>query len=89
MTHVDQVLVNRLKNLAHIDLDDFERQRLYEEISQALSFIGQLEHLKGQGPLSTQWQTVRIAQLRDDKAEKTRFAFLDNVPAHEDGYVVV
>ena len=88
MTKVDQVLINRLKKLAHIDLDAEEMNRLCQEISQAVIFIGQLDDSPEQDPHSPHRQGVRINQLREDKPEKPRFAFFENVPEQEDGYVV-
>ncbi len=89
MTKVDHVLVNRLEKISRIKLDNRERERLCREISEALDFIGEFECPKNQKLVNSSELKAGLEQLRSDTAEKTRFAFLENVPEQGEGYVVV
>lgn len=89
MIKVDQVFVNRLEQLAKIELEINEREKLRLEIIQALKFFGNLEitHIDKVAPLSP--LTVGLNQLRDDQVEKTLFDFFKNVHEQVEDYVVV
>lgn len=88
MIKVDHVMVNRLEKLTKIEMNTKERDLLRLEIIQALDFIGRLEESDDIKPVTFTRLTVETNQLREDLAEKTLFAFFENVPEQVDDYVV-
>ncbi len=89
MIKVDQVLVNRLEQLAKIELDINEREKLRLEIIQALEFVEHLIVSEKHPSVSHTLLVMDPEKLREDVPEKTLFGFFDNVPERIEDYVVV
>jgi len=89
MIKVDHVLVNHLEQLAKIELNTNEREKLRLEIIQALEFIDSLEAVQIDMATSFSSPKVELNQLRNDQVERTLFDFFKNVPEQVEDYVVV
>jgi aspartyl/glutamyl-tRNA(Asn/Gln) amidotransferase C subunit len=89
MIKVDHVLVNHMEQLANIELNTNEREKLRLEIIQALEFIDSLEAVQIDMATSFSSPKVELNQLRNDQVERTLFDFFKNVPEQVEDYVVV
>jgi aspartyl/glutamyl-tRNA(Asn/Gln) amidotransferase C subunit len=89
MIKVDHVLVNHLEQLAKIELNTNEREKLRLEIIQALEFIDSLEAVQIDMATPFSPLMVELNQLRNDQVERTLFDFFKNVPEQVEDYVVV
>jgi len=89
MIKVDHVLVNRLEQLAKIELNTNERDNLRLEIIQALEFIGTLEATQMDLTTPLKHPTTELNELRNDQVEKTLFDFFINITEQVEDYVVV
>jgi aspartyl/glutamyl-tRNA(Asn/Gln) amidotransferase C subunit len=89
MIKVDHVLVNHMEQLAKIELNTNEREKLRLEIIQALEFIDSLEAVQIDMATSFSSPKVELNQLRNDQVERTLFDFFKNVPEQVEDYVVV
>jgi len=89
MIKVDHVLVNHLEQLAKIELNTNEREKLRLEIIQALEFIDSLEAVQIDMATSFSSPKIELNQLRNDQVERTLFDFFKNVPEQVEDYVVV
>ena len=89
MIKVDHVFVNRLEQLAKIELDANEREKLRLEIIRALAFIGTLDAHEDDTSVGEVDHPMPFCQLRRDQASKTLFDLFTNVPDQVEEYVVV
>ncbi|MFP4460891.1 MAG: Asp-tRNA(Asn)/Glu-tRNA(Gln) amidotransferase subunit GatC [Thermotogota bacterium] len=89
MIKVDSVLIHRLEQLAKIELDINEREKLRLEIIQALEFVDQLVDSENCPSISIIRSVMNPEKLREDSSEKSLFAFFDNVSERIEDYVVV
>jgi aspartyl/glutamyl-tRNA(Asn/Gln) amidotransferase C subunit len=89
MIKVDHVLVNHMEQLANIELNTNEREKLRLEIIQALEFIDSLEAVQIDMATPFSPLMVELNQLRNDQVERTLFDFFKNVPEQVEDYVVV
>ncbi|MDN5359833.1 MAG: hypothetical protein PWQ84_896 [Thermotogaceae bacterium] len=89
MIKVDHVLVNHMEQLAKIELNTNEREKLRLEIIQALEFIDSLEAVQIDMATPFSPLMVELNQLRNDQVERTLFDFFKNVPEQVEDYVVV
>jgi len=78
-----------LEQLAKIELNTNEREKLRLEIIQALEFIDSLEAVQIDMATSFSSPKIELNQLRNDQVERTLFDFFKNVPEQVEDYVVV
>ncbi len=84
---IDAEEVERIAELAHLDLDDAEIEALREDLAEILAYVDKLEELDTEGVEPTTHAVLQRMIGREDGAEQglSREEVLSNAPDEQDG----
>lgn len=85
--------VERIAALAHLRLDENEKETFRQQLSSVLDYVGRLSQVDARGVEPTAHVTGVVNVLRDDVVRdcdpETRDALLKSAPSLENGHVKV
>lgn len=83
--------VNRIAKLARLSFDETQKQKLQQELSAILDYVGQLKELKGKAALQMGDDPDAINLMRNDVAEELADPeeFLRQAPDREGNFIKV
>jgi len=88
---IDKETVEKVANLARLELADSEKDEMIKDMSKILDFMAKLNELDTTGVEPLVYMTDEVNVLRDDivKQEITTEEALKNSPKHTDEYFLV
>lgn len=83
--------VDRIAKLARLSFPDAEKQKLQQELSSILDYVGQLQRIESKVPISVADDPEAINLMRDDVAESVANPqeFLAQAPQRQGNFVKV
>lgn len=88
---IDEVTVDKIANLARLELTGDEKQEMIVDMNKILGFMDKLNEIDTSGVEPLVYMTNEINVLREDvvKQEITHTEALQNAPKHDDDYFLV
>ncbi len=88
---IDEVTVDKIANLARLELTGDEKQAMIVDMNKILGFMDKLNEIDTSGVEPLVYMTNEVNVLRDDvvKQEITHTEALQNAPKHDDDYFLV
>jgi len=88
---IDEVTVDKIANLARLELTGDEKQAMIVDMNKILGFMDKLNEIDTSGVEPLVYMTNEVNVLREDvvKQEITHTEALQNAPKHDDDYFLV
>lgn len=88
---IDKETVDKIANLARLELAEDEKDKMIEDMSKILGFMAKLNEIDTSGIEPLVYMTDEVNAFREDvvKQEITHEEALQNAPKHDENYFLV